>query len=297
MSIPESQLETWCNQGATVTSAAAYTSIKAALADPKSKVRELNPEIYLQGSYGNSTNIFADSDVDVAVQYNSVYDWDVSSLPLPQQMLFAAVPKVNHSWRDFHAQVVESLRSYYGVNAVDPGNKAIKVTLNSGRTVDVLAAKQYRKFTFFQSVQAESHVEGVEFQDNSGRAIINFPKEHIKNGEAKNALPRTSYRYKQTVRMFKNARNCAIDRRLLSADVAPSYFVECMLYNVPDNFFSDAREVTFSGVIDYLNTKLVVAEAMCQNGQVKLFGNSPEQWDVAKAGTLLNALISLWNNW
>lgn len=115
MSIPESQLETWCNQGATVTSAAAYTSIKTALGDPKSKVRDLNPEIYLQGSYGNSTNIFADSDVDIVVQYNSVYDWDVSSLPLPQQMLFAAVPKVNHSWKDFHAQVVESLRSYYGV--------------------------------------------------------------------------------------------------------------------------------------------------------------------------------------
>jgi hypothetical protein len=80
MAIPESQLETWCNQGATVTSSAAYTSIKAALGDPKSKVRDLNTEIYLQGSYGNTTNIYADSDVDVVVQFNSVYSWDVSSL-------------------------------------------------------------------------------------------------------------------------------------------------------------------------------------------------------------------------
>src|SRR5216683_814766 len=92
MSIPESQLETWCNQGATVTSAAAYASIKAALADPKSKVRDLKPEIYLQGSYGNTTNIYADSDVDIVVQYNSVYSWDVSALPQYQQVLFSALP-------------------------------------------------------------------------------------------------------------------------------------------------------------------------------------------------------------
>jgi len=82
-----------------------------------------------------------------------------------------------------------------------------------------------------------------------------------------------------------------------SSDVAPSYFVECLVYNVPDSAFSSSRQGTFAGIVDYLNAKLPVAEAMCQNGQVKLFGNTPEQWDVAKACTLLNALISLWNNW
>jgi hypothetical protein len=297
MSIPETQLETWSNQGATVTSAAAYTSIKAALADPKSQVRHLNPEIYLQGSYGNTTNIYADSDVDVTVQYNSVYGWDVSALPPYQQVLFSALPKTNYTWRQFYTSVLESLRAYFGAASVTPGNKAIKVNLPSGRTADVVPSLQYRKYNSFQAPETESHLEGVKFEDQAGRVIINFPKEHMKNGEGKNATARTAYRYKQTIRMFKNARNCCIDKRLLSADVAPSYFVECMLYNVPDNLFSGARQVTFSGVIDYLNTKLVVAEAMCQNGQVRLFGNTPEQWDVAKAGALLNALTSLWNNW
>ncbi len=297
MSIPETQLETWCNQGATVTSAAAYTSIKTALADPKSKVRDLTPEIYLQGSYGNSTNIYADSDVDVVVQYNSVYGWDVSGLPQSQQLLFAAVPKVNYSWRQFYPLVLESLGLYFGNASVHPGNKAIKVKLPSGRTADVVAVQQHRKFASFLTPQVESHIEGIQFEDKSGRVIINYPKEHLKNGEAKNSPSRTNYRYKQTVRMFKNARNAAIDRRLIAADLAPSYFLECLIYNVPDNLFGSGRQETFAAVVDYVRTKLPVAAAMCQNGQIRLFGNAPEQWDVAKADALFNALISLWNNW
>jgi hypothetical protein len=297
MSIPETQLETWCNQGATVTSAAAYTSIKTALADSKSRIRDLNTEIYLQGSYGNSTNIFADSDVDVVVQFNSVYDWDVSALPPPQQLLFHGLPTTNYPWEQFYPLVVESLSAYFGGSSVKPGNKAVKVKLASGRTVDVVPALQYRKFSSFQTREIETHVEGIRFKDKTGRAIINYPKEHLKNGEAKNSQARTSYRYKQTVRMFKNARNCAIDKRILGDNIAPSYFVESLLYNVPDGYFSGARQVTFSSIVDYLNSTLPVNAAVCQNGQVALFGNTPEQWDVARAGQFLNALISLWNNW
>lgn len=297
MSIPEAQLETWCNQGATVTSAAAYTSIKTALADPKSKVRDLNPEIYLQGSYGNSTNIYADSDVDVVVQYNSVYAWDVSELPQPQQLLFGAVPKVNYSWRQFYPLVLESLEVYFGRASVNPGNKAIKIKLASGRTVDVVAAQQHRRFTSFASPQLESHVEGIHFEDKAGRVIINYPKQHIKNGESKNSEARTNKKYKQTIRMFKNARNTAIDRRIIAEDSAPSYFVECLLYNVPDGLFAANRQNTFAQVIDYVRTKLPTQTALCQNEQIKLFGSTPEQWNVARADTLMSGLISLWDNW
>lgn len=297
MPIPEAQLETWCNQGAVTTSAAAYTSIRTALADPRSKVRDLKPEIYLQGSYGNSTNIYADSDVDVVVQHNSVYAWDVSGLAQAQQALFAAVPKVNYSWRQFYTLVLESLQVYFGAASLHPGNKAIKIRLPSGRTADVIPAQQYRRFTSFATPQVESHVEGIRFEDRAGRGIINYPKVHIKNGESKNAAGRTDKRYKQTVRMFKNARNAAIDKRFMNADAAPSYFLECLIYNVPDNIFSGRRQETFAGVVDYLNAQLPVEDAVCQNEQIRLFGNTPEQWDLASARTMMNALISLWSNW
>ena len=100
MSIPESQLETWCSQGAIVTSAAAYDPIKAALAAPRSKVRDLNPEIHLLGSPGDSTNIHADSDVDVVVQYHSAWYPDLSKLPAYQQEAYHAADgkATSHSW-------------------------------------------------------------------------------------------------------------------------------------------------------------------------------------------------------
>jgi len=281
-----------------VTSAAAYTSIKAALAHERSRVRAMNPEIYLQGSYGNSTNIYADSDVDVVVQYNSAWYPDVSKLPAAQQQVYqSAYSNSAYVWKQFQADVIESLRAYYGVAAVVPGNKAIKVRVPNGRTVDVVPAFQFRQYSLFQSPAVELHIEGVRFEDKSGRVVVNYPKLHIENGEAKNGQARTSGRYKQTVRMFKNARNCAIERRILAADAAPSYFIECVLYNVPDTYFSGARQVTFSGIVDYLNSTLQVDGAVCQNGQIKLFGNAAEQWDVAKGAALVSALISLWNNW
>jgi len=298
MAIPEAQLETWCNQGAIVTSASAYTSIKTAIWNSKSKIATRNPDVYLQGSYGNSTNIFADSDVDVVVQLSEPWGRDISGLPDYQQQLYLeSVVDATYAWRQFHADTVSTLQSYFGAAAVKPGNKAVLVTLPSGRTADVIPSFLYRKYKFFQAQNVQSYVSGIKFEDNAGRTIVNFPKEHITNGEAKNSKERTAFRYKQTVRMFKNARNTAIDRGLLKDGTAPSYFVECLLYNVPDALFVADRQLTFINVLDYANTKLPVDGALCQNGQLKLFGETPEQWKVQRAGEFLQSLINLWNHW
>jgi tRNA nucleotidyltransferase (CCA-adding enzyme) len=72
MPIPESQLKTWSNQGATEGSEKTYTSIKAAI-DAYSWPEGMRPEVYLQGSYPNSTNTRGNSDVDVVVEMNSVF--------------------------------------------------------------------------------------------------------------------------------------------------------------------------------------------------------------------------------
>jgi hypothetical protein len=298
MPIPENQLETWCNQGAVVTSAAAYNSIRTALTASSSRVRELNPDIYLQGSYGNNTNIWADSDVDIVVQYNQAFYPDLSALvPLQQQAFTAAHSNQRYDWRAFHGDVLESLRSYYGAAAVVVGNKAIKVTVPNGRTADVVPAFQFRKYRAFQTIQHQLYVEGIQFEDRIGRPIINYPREHIANGVAKNAPERTNHRYKQIVRMFKNARNAAIGRHLIAEDVAPSYFVECLAYNAPDHLFVASRQNTFRAVLQYWSQHLSVDEALCQNEQIKLFGTSPQQWSTDHAAAFVNALELLWNTW
>ena len=80
MAISEQQLETWSHQGSVTQSASTYQTIRGVLDDPNSPYYKWAYRIFLQGSYGNDTNIYADSDVDVAICLTSVYYGDTSYL-------------------------------------------------------------------------------------------------------------------------------------------------------------------------------------------------------------------------
>lgn len=71
MGIPEPQLDTWSHQGSVAQSSATYATVKNALEDPGAPYAYKSYEVYLQGSYGNDTNIYSESDVDVVIQLES----------------------------------------------------------------------------------------------------------------------------------------------------------------------------------------------------------------------------------
>ena len=77
---------------------------------------------------------------------------------------------------------------------------------------------------------------GIAIYDSQdGYIYYNHPKHHIKNGHEKNA--NTNGNYKKTVRMFKWAKEKLVEKGLLRSNRAPSYFIECLLYNVPNYLF------------------------------------------------------------
>jgi len=298
MAIPETQLETWCNAGATVTSDTAFTSVRAAIQRSASLVSSLSPDIYLQGSYGNGTNIYAESDVDVVVEYASIWTKELDALPAQQQAAYNAnMSDVAYGLFEFRRDVIQSLQDYYGSANAKVGKKAVKVTCHNGRTVDVIPAIQHRKYTTFITPEVQSFIAGIRFMTSTGQQIVNYPKRHLQNSIAKNSILRTNHRYRQTVRMFKNARSYLINRGDLAADVAPSYFIECLIYNVPDHLFVASRQTTFCNVFDYVLNTIPTSTALCPNGQIVLFGNSSEQWTTASTTTFWAALKSLWENW
>ena len=88
MAIPESQLATWSSQGAITGSASTYATIKRALEADSAAYRARNFTIFLQGSYGNDTNIYAESDVDVVIRYDDAFFHDLTSLNATQQAAF-----------------------------------------------------------------------------------------------------------------------------------------------------------------------------------------------------------------
>lgn len=298
MPIPESQLRTWSHVGATTASAAAYTSIKTALTKSTSPLIGRGVEIYLQGSYANATNIYADSDVDVVVLYENTFYKDMTALtPIQQQLHEATFLPAIYDWRQLQNDVLASLRAHFGHNAVMPSNKAIKVQMGAGRkTADVLPAVQFRRYATFVDQNNLTAHWGIHFFDSAGNALVNYPKYHIENGEAKNHASRTSGQYKATIRIFKNFRNYMIDNRLLAEGIAPSYCIECLMHNVPDNLFVGNFADTVPAIISYLlNTPY--ANFMSQNGVIPLIGIGSTQWSKDNFIAFIIAARDAWDNW
>ena len=298
--IPDSQLEAWARQGATVSAVGTYASVRKALLEvTTSPVRHKDVDVYLQGSYRNSTNIRGDSDIDVVVQLNSTWSRDLSSLSGYEAELYrGAYPDATYLWHQFRRDVLSALRGYYGRQAVSEGNKCLKIAAGPGRLpADVVVCQTYRKYRHFYGIHDQSYVEGIMFWDlKDNREVVNFPKVHHDNGAKKNGPGRTGGGYKPTVRVFKNARTHLVKRGEIGEGLAPSYFLECLLYNAPDGLFVGTHHRTFLNILNWLYA-VELSGLWCQNGQTPLFGPTPEQWDLGDANKLVAALIRLWNGW
>jgi len=88
MAIPERQLETWAHQASITQSSTTYATIKRSLEAGDTKYADKSYEVFLQGSYGNDTNIYAESDVDVVIRLDSIFHYDISALTPEEQTWF-----------------------------------------------------------------------------------------------------------------------------------------------------------------------------------------------------------------
>src|SRR5687767_10213884 len=110
--ISESQRETWAKQGPTQQFVDTYNSIKDVLnssSSPYFGKRSFN--VHLQGSYGNDTNVYGDSDVDVVICTSDTFGYDIDHLSLEQKGLFrnAIGPDVPSAWDPFRQEVISWL--------------------------------------------------------------------------------------------------------------------------------------------------------------------------------------------
>jgi len=289
MPIPERKLEIWTHQGAISTAKLTHESIREAL-NSCGCPDGIQFEIYLQGSYKNTTNIRGNSDVDVVLQLNTSF---LNNLSEDLKKAFGFV-RANYTWHDFHSDVLNALRQHYGSSNVTVGRKSLKVQTQY-LPADVVVSLQYRKYPEYPE-SVNDFVEGIAFWADP-RWIVNYPKLHWENGVAKNK--RTRGLYKRIVRMFKNARSHLETIERIPKDLAPSYFLECFVYNVPEERFVGSLQEVYVNVLDHWVTAISnnYESLLCQNEQLPLFGEAPEQWSVDKAVELIRALTELWKTW
>ncbi|MCM3358123.1 nucleotidyltransferase [Psychrobacillus sp. MER TA 171] len=301
MAIPITQLETWSNQGATETPKALRERIESALKGNSSLITNKNSvSIYLQGSYRNSTNIYGNSDVDVVVQTNNMYFDDISALSSTERDLYNAhTSRSSYSWSEYKKEVLDTLVNSFGYNNVEVGNKSIKI--NTGTyEADVVPCVQYRKYRVYQgnTEDTNTYSEGMKFfTSKENREVINYPKSHYEYGVQKNQ--QTEKVYKKTVRIFKNMKKTLVSRSVLEKSTAPSYFIENLLYNVPnDHFVKNNLQQTVYNVLLWLGkNNNNMNSFVCQNEMLYLFGNTKEQWNTSDASKFINECTLLWNGW
>ncbi|WP_430506458.1 nucleotidyltransferase domain-containing protein [Haloparvum sp. PAK95] len=299
MSIPTSQLETWSNPGADDSAMKTYNRVKNVLtADdsiPQEKGKDF--EVYLQGAYKNSTNIYADSDVDLVIQLNSTWRRNLSRLSAIQTSKYKEnYSSASYGLDDFHDDVVSTLQSYYGWSAVTVEDRALVLDSDSlPLTADIVVCLQYRRYNQFNSKYDQDYDEGIIFQDRStDEEIISYPKIHYENGAAMN---QSVYgRYRKTIRIFKNARSYLVSKGEISDELAPSYCIECLLYNVPSGKYKNDYQERYVEIVNWLvETRL--SEFDCQNEIQNLFGSDSTQWSTSDAVSFIAQLVDLWNNW
>jgi hypothetical protein len=194
--------------------------------------------------------------------------------------------------------VLRALNDHFGPGAVDATSpKAIKVQTGVGRmTADVLPAIKFNRYATYPSPSAYTAHYGLQFFDSSGNAIRNYPEYHIQRGQDKNQTSRTNGRYKPTIRVFKNFRSYLVDKGKLARGVAPSYFLECALHNIPDNLFVGALSVTVPAILKYL-LETPYATFRCQNGVTPLIGDGHTQWSATNFSTFVVKAQEAWDNW
>ena len=177
--------------------------------------------VYAKGSYPNNTNVRLDSDVDVAVQCHEAFFFDPSG---------ATQGGYDGKWTAsfLRNKVTEALTNKFGPEVVS-GNTAIQVNASGSRVdADVVPCFDYR-FYFKDG----NYQEGISVIRKNGSRVPNYPQQHLDNGRRKNNA--TYRRYKWMVRILKRVSG-GMESEGIHRSV-PSYLVESLAYNCPDQHF------------------------------------------------------------
>lgn len=297
MPIPESQLETWSHQGSIAQSSNTYNTIKGVLEANTTPYAEKNLQVFLQGSYGNDTNIYAESDVDIVIRLDDCFHSDLDSLSDDEKSAYKeAFSDATYTLTDFKRNVLSVLKQQYG-SMVKAGDKAIAIDASgTRRKADVIVATQFRRYFRFRSASDSMYEEGIYFLNATGEKIANYPKQHSANLMAKHQA--SSRWLKPIARVFKNMRSRMVDDGLIQAGSAPSYFIEGLLYNVPNENLISSYQDCVVNTLNWYRQEASKTNLVCANEQFYLLRDGYQtSWQQNACDTFIEAAIELWNNW
>ncbi len=248
-------------------------------------LKDLDIEVFLQGSYANNTNVRLNSDVDINVCLKTTFFYQ---LPEGRRAENYGITPPTNNYADYKASVLKALVAKFGKDNVKPKNKCIHIKDNTyHHEADVVPTFEYREYGYFNVDRV-----GVKFITDKGIRIENYPKQQIENGTEKNI--RTGHRYKRTTRVLKRIRYKMQEEQVTINENVSSFLIESLLWNVPDELFEEADlNVRLNNILVYLFNKTVGENSMSnwneESNILPLFSND-RKW---KTGDVIEFLIQV----
>lgn len=245
----------WTAMAADAQARTAVASVRTALAGV---ARRHSVDVFLQGSYANTTNVRDDDDVDIVVRSEV---------------------------GDVREVVTAALIECFGADAVHQRDKCVTVDGRPGSArANIVPCVQH---VATRGPKSDDIIEGIAIEPRRSKRVVSFPLEHISNGHRKNAA--CTGRYKETVRQVKRLFDRVVEQRVLSRSVATGFLLECMTFNAPAGRFVPDDSERLRSVVLWLKTTEKSHFRSC-DGIHRLFQTDPGQFDIATAQTIADAL-------
>jgi hypothetical protein len=282
----EDTLQSWAKPPAETEQTKCDNAVRAVrkAIDASSALKGRSIRVFAQGSYRNRTNVRTESDVDVCVLCTEVCFVDYA---LSEGLTDTDVGLVDHPYMyaEFKSDVEKALRSYFGSAAISRGDKAFDIHENTYRVdADAVACFEHRRYQRY-STGGFYHYSGTEFRPDKGGRVINWPEQNYENGVAKNK--ETGQRFKDIVRILKRLRNKMDDEKIAPAKPIPSFLVECLVWNVPNDRFGHdtyAADVRWALADLFNNTRNVEdCKEWGEVNELKYLFRSGQPWTMEQA--------------
>jgi len=242
-------------------------------------------KIFIQGSYANNTNVRTQSDVDIAVVQEEIFQTVYRKGVSDSNYNFSTAKPTKKSFKD---EVEECLKSKFGRD-VERKNKSIKIHGNTYRKdADTVPCRRYRDYRQDYYYDENNYIGGIVIIADNGERIINYPEQHIANGRTKNA--ETNHYYKKMVRIIKKMRYIMDDNSYSSAKEVSSFGLESLLWNLPNKIFTEnfTYRHIFYDIVNYIyNNQSLLSTYKEANGIKPL---CPYPGDITKMSNFIDEL-------
>ena len=285
-------------------------------------VKAEDVKVYMHGSYPNKTNTFFPSRLEVAVELGRTSDFDPSDeacvgYKVHNNYFVETTFEFNPS--DFSGLLYMALQELTGGACVQ-SDKFIEIPKGEiegfGVCKHIVEIMPCFTFKYREKVDVNEAVvfeEGLQIQSKGGEKvstgvllycrhvnshIVTFPRLHESNGKGKDLA--TGGNFLHMVRLFKTLNT--IGYRESDFLRTRGYFVQCLLFNVPNELFilpnmgdepdGDDLRVVFYKILNWL-TNCEIGQFVCQNLVWGLFGKAEEFWSEEEARVFIRDVKKL----